>query len=198
MKQLRKLSIMAIGLLCILFTYIGCSRVSDVYAEEVKEYSQEELEKVFNTIIDKYMLDESLPEPIVENVYIGGGALVDGQMFNFSEDSTVLRVVVSVPKEKYDEYKSMLEKEYGDIIYVIYEEKEDPLSEILFDVEDPENADSSENGSEDNSGNYTVPSVRTNAENSSNVLRLVIEIIIVAALVIGVVAFLIVSKKKKD
>ncbi len=93
---------------------------SDTYTPK---YSDDELYKVYEELLDKYMNDASDAANSFIVTAIGvGGAVIDGQTTGFGESGLEKRVVVTVRYQYYEEYKKLLEEEYGDIVYVEYSE----------------------------------------------------------------------------
>ena len=93
---------------------------SDTYTPK---YSDDELYKVYEELLDKYMNDASDAANSFIVTAIGvGGAVIDGQTTGFGESGLEKRVVVTVRYQYYEEYKKLLEEQYGDIVYVEYSE----------------------------------------------------------------------------
>ena len=93
---------------------------SDTYTPK---YSDDELYKVYNELLDVYMNDASDEANAFIVTGIGvGGAVIDGQTTGFGESGLEKRVVVTVRYQYYEEYKKLLEEKYGDIVYVEYSE----------------------------------------------------------------------------
>ena len=93
---------------------------SDTYTPK---YSDDELYKVYEELLDKYMNDASDAANSFIVTAIGvGGAVIDGQTTGFGESGLEKRGVVTVRYQYYEEYKKLLEEQYGDIVYVEYSE----------------------------------------------------------------------------
>ena len=76
-------------------------------------YSHNELMAAQEAITEKYMAPDG---PVVS---IGTGwAVIDGEVTGFGESGRESRVVVGIPEEYAEEYGKLLEKQYGDMVYV--------------------------------------------------------------------------------
>lgn len=76
-------------------------------------YTDSQLRKVQEEIVDKYM---TAGGPVVS---IGvGWTTIDGKVTGFGESGHESRVVVGVLEEHVEEYRALLEQQYGEMVYV--------------------------------------------------------------------------------
>lgn len=76
-------------------------------------YTDSQLQKVQEEIVNKYM---TAGGPVVS---VGvGWASIDGVVTGFGESGKESRVVVGVLEEYVEEYRELLKKQYGDMVYV--------------------------------------------------------------------------------
>ncbi len=185
---------------------VMCMFVSSVsVAAADGRFSQEELEAVYNEIIDNYYLNDEYTD-IITNVGIMYGATENGEIITFSDDVSEMRVVVSVNSKNYDEYKSMFEQKYGDIVFVESVEVTNPMDEYTIDMPEEEGIDGSaedggtEDAAEDNSKTPENPRMGSGQGTETtrpNGYKTGLQIAIGVGLAVMAVVVIVVSKRKK-
>ena len=154
------------------------------------KYSDDELNKIADELIEKYMSDAT-EIPVVLQIAVGG-AVIDGELTGFGESGLEKRVVVSVRYQYYEQYKKMLGDKYGDAVYVEYtpsSKEEYEAGSIVFD-DAGEDTDSTEAVTE-------APRTTTSDHGTGTSAKTQIIAGIILAVIAAVAIYLYVKKNRK-
>ncbi len=156
------------------------------------KYSDEELNKIADELVEKYMSDGT-DFPAVTAVGVGG-ALINGEVTGFGESGLEKRVVVSVRYRYYEEYRKMFEDKYGDAVYVEYTpgSKDEYESQSLV-IDDADGDAGSEGSGTDPSRNNA--SAAEHGTGTSDKTQIIAGIIL--AVIAAVAIYFYVRKNKK-
>ncbi len=156
------------------------------------KYSDDELNKIADELIAKYMSDAT-EAPVVMQIAVGG-TVIDGEVTGFGESGLEKRVVVSVRYQYYEEYRKMLEDKYGDAVYVEYtpSSKEEYDSQSI--VFDDGNADAGSEGTGTDAPRSNEP-VSDHGTGTSAKTQIIAGVIL--AVIAAVAVYLYVKKNKK-